>query len=108
MPRVERWSKKGFFLRFEATDDMNGWRKDCSYPFIVKIYLPSPIVCNKDELYWPFGRFELHGRLVRFIFSGYEAHVPTWDADKGGHVGVASDCGRGPRRVVPYLKDHDG
>ncbi len=87
---------------FKATYGLNGWEKDSTYPFSVEIYLPSHVVCDKDELYGPLGRLELHQRLVRLFFSGHEAHMPGWDADKGGQVGVASDCSRGPRRVVPY------
>ncbi len=86
---------------FEATDGLNGMRKDCLDPFIVEIYLPSHVVGNKDELYWLFGRFELYRSLVRLFVRGHKAHVSTRGADKSGHVGVASNCNRGPRRVVP-------
>ena len=87
---------------------MNGRGKECLDPFAVEMYLPSHFVGNKDELHWPFGRFEFHRRLVRLFVSGHKAHVSTRDADKSGHVGVASNSSRGPRRVVPYWENHDG
>ncbi len=86
----------------EATYGLNGWGNDCLNPIVVEIYFPSHGVGNKDELYFTFGRFELHGRLVRLFVSGYKAHVPSRDADESGHVGVTFDCSRGPRRLVSY------
>ena len=84
-------------LRCKSTDVPHGWGKDGAYPVIIEVDLPSFVVRDKDELHWPFGWSELHRRLVRLFFGGHEAHVPGWDADKGGHIGVASDSSRGPR-----------
>ena len=74
-------------------------------PIVVEVCLPFHGVGNSDELYRPFGRFELHGRQVRLFVSRYEAHVSFRGANESGHVGMASDCSRGPRCVVLYWED---
>ncbi len=74
-------------------------------PIVVEVCLPSHGVGNKDELYRPFGWFQLHERLVRLFVSGYEAHVSCRDANESGHVGMAFDCSRGPLCVVLYREN---
>ncbi len=76
---------------------MNGRGKNHVDSIVVKVCLSSHVVRDKDEFHWPFGRRDLHGRVVRLFVGGYESHVSGWDANEGGHVGVASYCFRGPR-----------
>ena len=97
MSRVERrWEQDGF-LGFEAAGGMDGWGKDRLDPIIVEISRPSHIVSNKDEFYWSFGWLKIHGRVVHLFVSGHKAHVSSGNANKSGHVGVASNCFRSPR-----------
>ena len=97
MSRAERrWEKDGF-LGFEAAGGLDGWGKDRLDLVVVEICLPSHVVTNKDEFYWPFGRLKLHGRGVRLFVSGHKASVSSGNANKSGHVGVASNCFRCPR-----------
>jgi hypothetical protein len=97
MSRVgRRWEKDGF-LSFEAASGLEGWGEDRLDPVVAEICLQSHVVSNKYEFYWPFGRLELHGRVVRLFVSGHKAHVSHGKSNKNGHVGVASNCLRGPR-----------
>ena len=97
MPRLHRqWKEDGFF-RFEAAGGLDGWGKDRLDPLVAQVCLPPHGVSNKDELYWPFGRFELHGLVVRLFVSGHKSHVSTRNLNKGGHVVASPDCFRGPR-----------
>ena len=97
MSRVEtRWEKDGF-LRFEAACGLDGWGKDRVDPVVAEICLPSHVVSNKDEFYWPFGRLELHGRVVHLFVSGHNAHMSRGNANKRGHIVVASNYLRGSR-----------
>ena len=97
MSRVERrWENDGFF-RSEAACGLNGWGKDRVDPVVAEIWLPPHVVSNNDEFYWPFGRLELHGRVFRLFVSGHKAHMSRGNANKSGHVVVASNCLRCPR-----------
>jgi hypothetical protein len=89
--------EKNCFLGFEAAGGLDGWGEDRLNPVVAEICFPSHIVSNKDESYWPFGRFELHGRVVRLFVSGHTAHVSNGNANQSGHVGVVSNCFRGQR-----------
>ena len=76
---------------------MVSWGNDCMDPVVAEICLPPHGISNKDELYRPFGRLELHGFVVRLFMSGHTSHVSTRNFNKGGNVVLASDCFRGPR-----------
>ncbi len=97
MPLGERLGKIYYFFGFEAADGSVSWGKDRVDPVIAEICLPSHVVGNKNEFYWPFGWLELQGRVVRLFVGGHEAHVSSRNANKCRHVGVASNCCRGPR-----------
>ncbi len=97
MPLVERLGKKDEFFGFEAADGPDRWGKDRVDPVIAEICLSSHVVGNKKEFYWPFDWLELQGRVVRLFVGGHKPHVSSRNANNCRHVGVASNCWRGPR-----------
>ncbi len=96
MSGVERWREKDGLLLCEAAYCLNGRGQNPVDSIVVEVCLSAHVVRDKDEFHWPFGRRELHGRVVRLFVSGYKSHVSGWDANEGGHVGVASHCFGGP------------
>ena len=81
MSRVGRRWEKDSILRCEAASGLVGWGKDRLNLVGAKICLSSYVVSNEDEFFWPFGRLELHGRIVWLFVRGYKAHVARGNAD---------------------------
>ena len=91
MSRVERWWEKDGLFWCELACRLIDRAKNRSDSVVVEISRSSQIVEDEDKFHWPFGRCELHGLVVRLFVSGYESHVSGWNANEGGHVGVASE-----------------